>query len=46
MKREIKFQRIIIKFDNIIGFRVKSKITVNPKEDGFTITEFHHKYFS
>ena len=25
IKRQIKFQRIIIKFDNIIGFRVKSK---------------------
>ena len=46
MKRQIKFQRIIIKFNNIIGLRVKGKVIVNPKENGFSITELNHIYFS
>ena len=46
MKRQIKFQRIIIKFNNTIGFRVKGKVVLNPKENGFAITELNRIYFS
>ena len=42
--RQMKYERIIMKFHNIIYFRIMSKITVNPNY-GFATTEPHHRYF-
>ena len=33
-----------IKFHNTIGFRVISKIIMNPKYNSFTITELHQRF--
>ena len=34
-----------IKFHSSVGFRIISKIPMNPKDNGFSITELHHRYF-
>ena len=33
-----------LKFYNSIGFRIIIKIIMNPKDNGFTIKELHHRY--
>ena len=42
IKREKKFQRTRIKFHNIIGFGIISKITLDPKDNGFAMIGLHH----
>ena len=46
IKRQIKFRKIRIKFQDIIGFGILSKISVNPKDNYFTVTELHRRYFT
>ena len=44
MKRQIKFQRIRIKFHDILGFENMSKINLDPNDTGFTITAIDNGY--
>ena len=44
IKRQIKYQIIGIEFHDIIDFGIINKITVNPKDNGFTTTGLQHRY--
>ena len=46
IKRQIKFQRIGIKFHDIIGFEIISKISVSLKDNDCIITEIYGRYFT
>ena len=45
INRQIKFQRITIKFHNITGFIVINNSAVNPKDNGFTVVELRRRDF-